>query len=143
MTNQTILLPDPATQIGKRSGGAGKIRKERTFAVNPQEGTVRHPISEYAGFEQPRGRHVMMNLASRVVVCRRVGWRYPFSNFLFYLLPCDQVSVFAMQAVVMADTNILCHLNSSNGHNGFRHGFSIKWVTGCSPAAFIIWAMTI
>jgi hypothetical protein len=45
----------------------------------------------------------MVDPARGVVVCRRVWRREPFSNLLFYLVPCSRVSVFTTQAVEVAD----------------------------------------
>ena len=52
----------------------------------------------------------MVDLARGVVICRRVRWREPFSNILFYLVPCGRVSVFTTQAMEVADYE---HLISS------------------------------
>ena len=45
----------------------------------------------------------MVDVARGVVVCRRVRRGEPFSNVLFYLIPCGRVSVFTMQAMEVAD----------------------------------------
>ena len=64
----------------------------------PQEGTVGHPAFEYASFEEPSGGCIVVDPACGIVVCRRVRRREPSPDVLFYLVPCNRVSVLIIQA---------------------------------------------
>jgi hypothetical protein len=59
--------------------------------VDPQKRAVCHPVLEYVGSEEPRGWYVIVDFTGRVMICRRVRRSEPFSNVLFYLVPCSRV----------------------------------------------------
>ena len=73
MTNQSVVFPEPAKQIGGHQELRREISNERTFSLNPEEGAVCHPIGEHAAIEKPRGG-VMVHIARAVVVCGRIRW---------------------------------------------------------------------
>ncbi len=58
--------------------------------MDPEEGTDKFPLLEYAAFKEPCGSSLLVGLARDVVIYRRVR---PFSNVLFYLDPFSKVSV--------------------------------------------------
>ena len=87
MTNQRMLFPDPATQIGNHQFPNVKRQEELTFSMDPQERSGRHPVIEYVASKEPRGRSLMLGLACIVLICGRVWRRKPFVNVLFYLCP--------------------------------------------------------
>jgi len=61
--------------------------------MDPEEGTDKFPLLEYAAFKEPRGSSFLVGLARDVVIYRRVWRGEPFSNILFYPDPCSKVSV--------------------------------------------------
>src|SRR6266702_2198725 len=61
--------------------------------MDPEEGTDKFPLLEYAAFKEPCGSSLLVGLARDVVIYRRVRRGNPFLNVLFYLDPCSKVSV--------------------------------------------------
>jgi hypothetical protein len=58
-----------------------------------------------------------VDLTGGVVVRRWVRWREPLSNILFYLVPCDRVSVLKAREMEAADhKHVIFSMSSTTGH---------------------------
>ena len=87
MTNQRMLFPDPAMQIGGHEDLSSKRHVELTLSMDPQERSDRDPVLEYSTVEEPHSCSLILSLAPDVVICGRVRGRKPFANVLFNLCP--------------------------------------------------------
>ena len=87
-TNQSMLLPAPATKIPHyKKTPSCKRKNERTFPVNPQKGAVRLPFLDSTSFEEPFCRLLVRSTARDVVIRGRIWWRGPSSELLSQLRP--------------------------------------------------------
>ena len=75
----------------------------------PEEGTDYFPLLEYAALKEPRGSSFLVGLTRDVVIYGWVRRRKPFSDVLFYLVPCSEVSVSTTEALREQITNTLSH----------------------------------
>jgi hypothetical protein len=60
--------------------------------MDPQEGTVLHPVIEFCASKEPGGCSLGLGLATNVIICRWVRRRKPFEDVLFYLCPWRRFS---------------------------------------------------
>jgi hypothetical protein len=79
--------------------------------MNPQERTGRHPVLELPALKEPRGRSLILSLARNVVICRRVRWRKPLVDVLFYLGPWVEFSLYNEHDTVRKTTDTLLPLH--------------------------------
>ena len=103
MTNQRMLFPDPAMQIGDNEGLRSKRYVKLTLSMNPQQRSDRDPVLEYGAFEEPCGCSLVLVLASDVVICGWVRRRKPFVNVLFDLCPWAEDSVSTTDGIWVGD----------------------------------------
>jgi hypothetical protein len=82
ITNHITLLPDPATKSGVRKEGSKRVKKEHTFAMDPQERRRPLPLFEYTALEKPRRGSFVVSLACDVMVRRAIRGREPILQFL-------------------------------------------------------------
>lgn len=68
ITDQSILLPEPAIKGIHRWLSSGKEKKEHTFSVNPQKRTRGFPFLENATLEEPPRCPLVVNVTGHVVV---------------------------------------------------------------------------
>jgi hypothetical protein len=57
-------------------------RKERTFAMDPQERRGQFPLSEYIALEKPGRCSLVVGLTRNIMVCRGIRRREPISQLL-------------------------------------------------------------
>jgi hypothetical protein len=69
--NQSILFPDPATNLKDNQELASKGKEKRTFSVYPQEGHGGFPLTKYTSSKKPLSCTIMMSFACVVMIG---GW---------------------------------------------------------------------
>ena len=69
MTNQRIVFPEPAKNVDGNEGLTGEELEEHTFAIDPQERTIRLPFAKHTALEEPLGSFPMVKIAGDVVIC--------------------------------------------------------------------------
>lgn len=63
--------------------------RERTFPVDPQQGSRLFPVPECAALNEPRRRAFVMNTTRSVKIYGRIWRGEPFSDVLSQLIPCE------------------------------------------------------
>ena len=72
-------------------GLIGEELEEHTLAIDPQERASRLPFAKHTALEEPLGSFPVVKIAGDVVICRWIWGKYPFSETLSRLTPCEQV----------------------------------------------------
>jgi hypothetical protein len=72
-------------------GSIGEELEEHTFAMDPQERASRLPFAKHTALEEPLGSSSVVKIARDVVICRWIRGKYPFSEALSRLIPCEHV----------------------------------------------------
>ena len=92
MTNQSILLPDPATELINNSKlTLGEVRESRTFSMYPQEGSGRFPLVEYTSLKKPLGCTIVVSFACIVMIGGWIWGREPLRKAISKLISCEAV----------------------------------------------------
>jgi hypothetical protein len=85
-----MVFPEPAENVDDNEESISEDVEDHTFAIDPQERTSRLPLAKQSTLEEPLSRFPVVKIVSDVVIRRWVGGKYPFSETLSRLIPCDQ-----------------------------------------------------